>query len=85
MSKKASVAKYFVRDVSSCSDISSGIQEISRGKGGYGVYWKFRQVGYVEFMRELRANQKLLCVETLSGKFYRFEQADLNKFNMVTN
>ena len=81
--KKATARKYFVREIhGNTAEIINARQEISRGKGSYGINWKFKEVDKNEFLEELEKDEKVLCIETLSGKYVEVDKNDINKFNL---
>lgn len=80
--RKATVKKFFIRQVNGLSDIVNARQEISRGKGWYGVNWKFREVSRDEFVDIVKNDTHITAVETKSGKFL---EVDLNDFGKFTN
>lgn len=81
--KKATVKRFLVREhYGDLGQIVNARQEISRGKGSYGVNWKFEEVSEETFKRELKADKKswIYCIETQSGKFIEVDKDDLGKF-----
>lgn len=81
MARKATATKYFVRSINGdVAQIINARQEISRESNDYGVYWKFEEVTKDEFIKEVKKDDKVYCIKTLSNKFIEVDKDNINNF-----